>query len=134
MTHIQTVQSFFQHFGTRNLEKILAMLTPDVHWSVPGDAARIPWTGERHGHAQMPAFFEAVYDPNIAQVRAFNINKMFEDGDDVLVMGDFAYHYPASGRDYAGDFIIHFRVRGEQIAGYKIYEDSASIASAYLGH
>lgn len=131
---VEVVKGFFETFGKGNISNVLERLTDDVEWLVPGDGARVPWTGERHGREVMRAFFETVTDPKIAQVRRFELHRFFADGDDVVVLGRFGYHYPGSGRDYEGDFAIHFTVRGGKIARYQIFEDSGGIAAAYLGH
>ncbi|MFF3851026.1 nuclear transport factor 2 family protein [Streptomyces sp. NPDC002328] len=46
---IATVEAYFDAFGTRDLERILAHFAPDATWTVPGDPALTPWAGSRTG-------------------------------------------------------------------------------------
>jgi ketosteroid isomerase-like protein len=127
----QVVEDFFGALGSGDTTGAIAALSEDVTWFVPGDRAVVPWTGEWHGREEMRQFFSIVGE--VAEPRAFELHKTLADGDDVVVLGRFAYYYPGSGQVFDDEFAMHFRVRDGQIASYRIHEDSRALERAFTG-
>jgi hypothetical protein len=127
----QVVENFFAALGSGDTARAVAALSDDVTWFVPGDRSVVPWTGTWRGHDQMRTFFSIIAD--VAEPRAFELHKTFADGDDVVVLGRFAYFYHGSGQLFDDEFAMHFTVSAGKIAAYRIHEDSYALARAFTG-
>jgi hypothetical protein len=117
--------------GSGRVDAVLALLHPEVTWTVPGDAAATPWVGVRRGHEAVRDFFAVV--ARVAEPRAFTVQALLAEGRDVVALGRFAYHYPGSGRTFEDDFALHLRVEGGLVTRYRIHEDSLALQRAFTG-
>jgi ketosteroid isomerase-like protein len=127
----ETVQKLFAALGGGDIDGVINLLDPEVTWFVPGDRALVPWVGTWRGHEEMREFFTII--AKVAEPRAFELFKIFDDENDVVVLGRFAYFYPSSGQVFDDQFAMHFTVIDGKITSYRIHEDSYALANAFTG-
>ncbi|MFF9808244.1 nuclear transport factor 2 family protein [Streptomyces coeruleorubidus] len=128
---IATVEAYFDAFGRRDMERILAHFPPDATWTIPGDPALTPWAGSRTGpegiRQSLTAFFTAV------EPLAFELGTVVEADGRVLVPGRYASRFHPSGQVLESEMIMRFTVTDGLITDYRVFEDSLGITRAHLG-
>lgn len=119
-------QAFLSALAQGTLRRDL--LAEDIEWIVPGDPARTPWTGTRHGIAAVEQFWRQVGEAG--EPLAFDILRWYDGEDEVLARGRFAYRY-RNGQVYDGPFVLRLCVQNGLLTRYEIFEDSGAIAQAH---
>ena len=104
------------------------LLAEDIEWIVPGDPARTPWTGTRHGREAVDRFWQQVAEAG--EPLAFDVLRWYDGEDEVLARGRFAYRY-RNGHVYDGPFVLRLCVRDGLLTRYEMFEDSGAIAQAH---
>ena len=128
MTPGQVVRHYLDTFFEKNVDKTLACLTDDVAWKVQG-APGVPTIGARRGKQAVRewlALFPLHFEP-----LAFRVDTVFENGDQVVVTGDFAHRIKSTGREFRSDFAALCTVREGRISAYNFIEDSYALWQAF---
>jgi 3-oxoadipate enol-lactonase len=128
MTPGAVVQSYFDAFGAGDLDAALALLTDDVVWHVDG-ALSVPTIGLVRGRERVRRWLTEF--PDGFTPRVFAIDRLFENGDEVVATGRFRHLARRTGRVVGSDLAIRFRVRDGRIARYQILEDSLLLSRAF---
>ncbi|UQI46525.1 nuclear transport factor 2 family protein [Streptomyces sp. HU2014] len=127
-----TVNAFFAALGTRDLDGLLALIAEDATWTIPGDPAIVPWTGERHGRDALPeGFFTPLFEA--AEPLAFEVLHSHTGDGTVYVHGSFRYRFHVSRQVLDDEFVMRFTVADGRITSYRIFEDSLGLARAHTG-
>ncbi len=83
MSHADTVRRMYEAFGAGDVPALLSHVAPDVVWDYGPCSVQLPWLTERHGHAGVVEFLQAL--------AAFEFHrfepKAIVDGPDGLVIG-----------------------------------------------
>lgn len=127
-TASQVVQNYFDVFFSHDVDKTLQCLTDDVVWRVQG-AADVPTIGTRHGRQQVREWLELF--PKHFQPMDFDIQRMFESGDQVVVIGHFTHRILDTGKEFSSDFATICTVRDGKLAAYNFLEDSYGLWDAF---
>ena len=124
----EIVRAYFEAFLKGDLEAALSMLTDDIQWYVQG-APNVPTVGLWQGKEQVRAWF--LNFPKKFKPLAFELERYFENGDEVIVTGRFKHLALPTNREVGSELAIHFKLRGGQISSYKILEDSYALFVAF---
>ncbi|MHA0285543.1 nuclear transport factor 2 family protein [Mycobacterium sp. C3-094] len=127
-TASQVVQNYFDVFFSHDVDKTLQCLTDDVVWRVQG-AADVPTIGTRHGRQQVREWLELF--PKHFQPMDFDIQRMFESGDQVVVIGHFTHRILDTGKEFSSDFATVCTVQDGKLAAYNFLEDSYGLWDAF---
>ncbi|MBV8996724.1 MAG: nuclear transport factor 2 family protein [Pseudonocardiales bacterium] len=101
------IQQIYDDFAAGNIPAVLAMLTEDIHWHVPG---RGPISGDYHGPAEVLGFFE--HFRRLADEGSFSIriDDMLAKGDRVIVL--CTESATPDGRSWSSPQVHAWTVRG----------------------
>lgn len=124
----QVVQNYFDTFFSHDVDKTLQCLTDDVLWHVQG-ASDVPTIGTRHGKEEVREWLELF--PKHFEPLDFDIQRMFEKGDQVVVIGHFTHRILDTGREFGSDFATICTVRDGKLAAYNFLEDSYGLWDAF---
>ncbi|WP_221936913.1 nuclear transport factor 2 family protein [Mycolicibacterium sp. 018/SC-01/001] len=127
-TASHVVQNYFDVFFSHDVDKTLQCLTDDVVWHVQG-AADVPTIGTRHGRQQVREWLELF--PKHFEPIDFDIQRMFESGDQVVVIGHFTHRILDTGKEFSSDFATICTVRDGLLAAYNFLEDSYGLWDAF---
>ncbi|XOK14356.1 nuclear transport factor 2 family protein [Agrobacterium tumefaciens] len=128
MTPTQVVQHYLETFFKKDVEKTLQCLTEDVVWKVQG-ASDVPTVGLRHGRDQVRdwmALFPVNFEP-----LDFQVERTFESGDKVVIIGNFKHRIRSTGKDFVSDFAAICSVRDGKVSAYNFIEDSYALWRAF---
>jgi len=124
MTPAQVVQHYLDTFFKKDVEKTLQCLTEDVIWKVQG-AADVPTIGLRRGRDQVREWM-ALFPVNFEPLE-FHIERTFESGDQVVIIGNFKHRILSTGKEFASDFAAICSVRDGKVSAYNFIEDSYAL-------
>ncbi|PWU02178.1 MAG: ketosteroid isomerase [Terriglobia bacterium] len=126
--NIQIVQEAYSAFSRGDIPGLLATLTEDVTWTMPGEP-EIPFAGKRSGKAGAAEFFRRLNESD--EVLNFEPREFFANGDKVVVLGLYRARARATGKIVENDWAHVFGLRSGKISSWIEYCDTASVASAY---
>ncbi|SCF00401.1 nuclear transport factor 2 family protein [Micromonospora mirobrigensis] len=131
MTTRDVVERFFAMVGGgADPEEIALLFAEDVDWDLPGSPA-IPWVGRRSSRAEVADYLRVLGANIVPEENVDQIEAILYDGDDAVMLGRFGRVARSTGRRYEMAVAMHFRVRGDQIVAFRLYEDSFQVAEAY---
>jgi ketosteroid isomerase-like protein len=126
--NIQTVQEAYADFGRGDIAAILARLTEDVTWNMPG-GPEIPFAGQRKGPAGAAEFFRILNESD--EMLDFEPREFFAKGDKVVVLGWYRGRARTTGKEAGMEWVHVFTLRDGKIAGWVEFTDTLMIANAY---
>ncbi|QIK63466.1 SnoaL-like domain-containing protein [Leucobacter viscericola] len=126
----ETVDTFFAHFGSGNLEGVVAAFADNVDFLVAG-APNVPWTGARNTRDEVADFFTLLMQGGLTEPEEFVVEATIVDGDQAVVTGHSRFRVVATGKSFENPFAIHFTVRDGQLTRYYMHEDSYAISEAF---
>ena len=126
----QTVMDLYAAFGRGDLPAVLAALTDDVEWVVPGPAD-VPMAGTCQGKQAVQAWFGTVAE-NLA-FRVFEPREVIAQSDKVVALIYAEAVARRSERPIAGHEAHVWTCRDGKITRHHAYQDTAAIAAAYRG-
>ena len=126
--NIQLVKQAYEHYGRGDMQSLLALMTEDVDWSLPGPS-EIPWAGRRKGRQGAEEFFRLLGAAD--ELENFEPREFFASGDKVVVLGHYRGRARSTGKIVEDDWVQVFTFRSGKIAGFTEYYDTASVAASY---
>ncbi len=127
-TNISVVQNLYAAFGRRDIEGILALLTPDVEWGEPENPYN-PAGGTRFGHA---GFLEWIKIGREAEdILVLEPRKFLNDADTVAVVGYMKCLAKPTGRIYESDFVHVITVEEGRVKKFQEFFDTYRAGEAF---
>jgi len=124
----ETVRAIYEAFGRGDVDAILEECTDDVDWSTDAANEVAPWHGVKHGHAELPSFFEGIAQSG--SVDEFTpLSFAANDNDEVMVFIRFAFTSNDTGKSASMHLHHYWRLRDGKVAYYRGSEDTALIAA-----
>jgi ketosteroid isomerase-like protein len=124
-----TIGEFFTRFGAGDRPGMLELFAPDVDFVVAGAEEVVPWAGKQPSLAGVEEFLRIALED--ISTEKFAIAKILVDGEDGVVLGEFAHRIHRTDQVFASTFALHIRVRDERITKYHMFEDSHRAALAW---
>jgi uncharacterized protein len=126
--NVQLVKNAYSAFQRGDVPAILALLSDDVTWELPGPA-EIPYAGRRRGHEGAAEFFRLLGESD--EVLVFEPHRFLADGDLVIVLGRYEARVKSTGRVAKTDWVHVFELRDGLAVSWREYLDTAAWAQAY---
>jgi ketosteroid isomerase-like protein len=122
------VQDVYTAFAKRDIQSILALLSPDVEWGEPANPFN-PAAGMRHGHA---GFLEWL---NIGRqsedILVLEPRKFLADNDSVAVIGYTKCLAKPTNQTYETDFVHLVTLKDGKITRFQEFFDTYAAAEAF---
>jgi ketosteroid isomerase-like protein len=125
--NLQVVKDGYAAYGRGDIPGVLALLSEDIEWHIPG--AGLPLAGTYRGHNGVANFFEKLALET--DVLDFQPREFVAEGDRVLVIGWERTKVKATNRTLEADWVMAFTVRNGKVAKFREYTDTKAIAAAY---
>ncbi|MFD9631051.1 nuclear transport factor 2 family protein [Streptomyces violascens] len=126
---VDTVDAFFEAFGTGNQSALLDLFADKVDFTVAG-SPHVPWAGSRSTKEEIAEFF-GLFGQVLTPPESFAITGKVADGEDAVVFATCVFGVLATGKKFTNSYALHFKVADERIVGYRMYEDSYAIHEAF---
>jgi ketosteroid isomerase-like protein len=128
--HIEAVRRGYEAFGRGDLDALLSIFHEDIEWKVSGPPD-LPTAGTRRGHQQVREFFHKVEE--VFDVQKFEPKTFVVDGGTVVVLGTDTARIKATGKVVEEDWVHVFTFRGDKVAHFREYVDTAAIVAELRG-
>ena len=126
--NVSLVQQLYAAFARRDIQVILATLSPDVEWSEPTNPLN-PAAGTRHGHA---GFLEWLQIGNQSEeVLVLEPHQFLTDNDTVAVVGYTRCLAKSTGKTYETDFVHLVSFKDGKIVRFREFFDTYAAAEAF---
>jgi ketosteroid isomerase-like protein len=128
MTNVAVVHDVYAAFVRRDIQAILAHLSPDVVWGEPENPFN-PAAGTRHGHA---GFLEwARIGHEAEDIEVLEPQQFLTSEDAVAVVGHLRCRAKATGRSYESDFVHVVTFRNGMITRFQEFFDTYTAGEAF---
>jgi uncharacterized protein len=126
--NIAVVQTLYSAFGRRDINAMLALLSPDVEWSEPENPYN-PAGGTRYGHA---GFLEWVQIGRSSEdILILEPRKFLADEDSVAVVGYMKCLAKPTGKTYECDFVHLATLDGGKVKSFREFFDTYLASEAF---
>src|ERR1700733_15424705 len=98
--NIQIVKDFFAAIGSHNEHHLLAFVSEDIEWIIPGEGW--PLAGTYHGHAELAAVLKKA--SNEVEMKYPKPPEFVAQGDRVIVIGVADGKIYATNKPYHDEF------------------------------
>jgi len=123
--NIRTVKDFFTAIGRGDREALLALVTDDIEWIIPG--RDWPLAGTHRGHAGLAALLETA---SKSLETSTEPREFVAQGDRVLVVGVATGKVKATNKAFVDDWIFAITVRDDRLTSIREYVDTQALARA----
>ena len=128
---LSVVEAAYQAFAVRDIEALLALLSPEVEWGEP-DNPHIPSAGTRHG---IDGVMEWLQVGNKTEaIVEFVPMRFLVEGDTAAVIGRTRVVARPTGRSYDTDFVHLVTVTDGTIVRFQEFFDTWLAAEAFREH
>jgi ketosteroid isomerase-like protein len=125
---IRTVQEVYAAFARRDVQAILAVLSPDVEWGEPANPFN-PAAGTRRGHA---GFLEWLQIGRASEeILALETRQFLADMESVAVVGHTKCLAKPTGKTYETDFVHLVTFKDGKIVRFQEFFDTYAAAEAF---
>lgn len=124
----KVVEAYLAAFAEGRLDDIVNLLDDNVVWHIDGEPG-VSTVGVLKGPARVRRWLQSF--PLNFRPLDFSISEIITHDDRVLVLGRFRHIVLSTGNTVGSDMIISFRVSGEKIIRYQMFEDSALLSRAF---
>ncbi|MEO7993909.1 MAG: nuclear transport factor 2 family protein [bacterium] len=123
------IQQLYACFAQQDLPGILALMAPDVVWTLQCPNPPVVPGGPRHGVAGVQEFFVQV--ATCEDISEFVIDYLVGDDSHVIARGHETTLVRATGKTYKSAWTHCWTVANGQITQWEGFYDSAAMAAAY---
>lgn len=126
----KVVQDAYAAYGRGDIRSLLTLLSDDVEWEgVIGAGPNVPSRGLHKGRQQVATFFEQI--AATADFKRFEPQEFVAENDSVVVLGFYEVVIKQTGRRFASDWVMVFKLRDGRIVRFREFTDSLGLTSAY---
>lgn len=130
-SNLELVRSVYAAFVRKDLTAILDLQADDAQWSVAASADQIPWAAPRPGREGVAEFLKTLSNWLVAE--EFEVREYVASGDKVVALGSQRGYVRPNSRSYEFDFVHVWTVLEGKIARFRVYYDTAYVASRLHG-
>ncbi|MBW5437525.1 nuclear transport factor 2 family protein [Bradyrhizobium canariense] len=123
--NIQTVKDFFAAIGRGDREALLALVTEDIEWIIPGEDW--PLAGTHRGHDGVTDLLETA---SRSVETSTEPREFVAQGDRVLVVGFAKGKIKATNKTFRDDWVFAITVRNGKLTNIREYIDTQALARA----
>src|SRR3954463_11607269 len=123
--NIRTVKDFFAAIGRGDSEALLALVTEDIEWIIPGEDW--PLAGTHRGHDRVTGLLETA---SRSIETSTEPREFVAQGDRVLVVGFAKGKIKATNKTFRDDWVFAITVRNGKLTNIREYVDTQALARA----
>ncbi|MGY4436571.1 ketosteroid isomerase-like protein [Bradyrhizobium sp. F1.13.1] len=123
--NIQTVKDFFAAIGRGDREALLALISADIEWIIPGEDW--PLAGTHRGHDGVTDLLETA---SRSIETSTEPREFVAQGDRVLVVGFAKGKIKATNKTFRDDWVFAITIRNGKLTNIREYIDTQALARA----
>jgi len=125
---VELVRQAWESVGNGDYGRLSDLLANDVVWVIPS-MPNVPFAGTWRGRDQVQKFFRLVEATQ--EVIEFTPCEVIAQGDQVVVLGNFANRVKATGKISRSQWAQVWTIRDGQIASMLEFVDTNAVSSAF---
>jgi ketosteroid isomerase-like protein len=125
------LSAWYAAIRTGDTAALAEAVTPDVHIAYRGRPGLLPWSADWHGVAGTMEFLARV--THHLEVLEVTPLRRIASGDAVVVMLSGRWRARATGREVVAEVVNVFTLRGDRVAAYQVFHDTAALWEALRG-
>jgi len=123
--NVQTVKDFFAAIGRGDKDGLLALITEDIEWIIPGEDW--PLAGTHRGHAGLA---DVLQKASKTMETSTEPREFVAQGDRVLVVGVATGKIKATNKPFKDDWVFAITVQNGKLTKIREYIDTQALARA----
>ena len=123
------VQQAYDNFRAGRIDKLLALLSKDISWTLP-EIKGVPIGGKKNGLAAVGDFFVLIND--LEESLLFETRALIAEGDKVVALGSYSWRVRSTKRNYKSDYAHVWTFSNGKVIDFREYFDTASLRDAFL--
>lgn len=127
--NVRAVKDFFAALGSGDKERVLALVTEDIEWIIPGEDW--PLAGTHRGHAGLADVLQKASET--VEMTYPKPPEFVAQGDRVLVVGVATGKIKATNKPFKDDWIFDIAVKNGKLTKIREYIDTQALAKAAAG-
>ena len=127
--NVEAVKDFFAALGSGDKERLLALVTEDMEWIIPGEDW--PLAGTHRGHAGLADVLQTASET--VEMTYPKPPEFVAQGDRVLVVGVATGKIKATNKPFKDDWIFDVAVKNGKLTKIREYIDTQALAKAAAG-
>lgn len=127
-TNIAIVQGIYSAFARRDINAILALLSPAVEWGEPDNPFN-PTAGTRHGHEGFLQWVQIGRETE--DILLLEPQKFLADADTVAVIGRLRCLAKPTGRSYESQFVHVVTLKDGKVTVFREFFDTYAAGEAF---
>jgi ketosteroid isomerase-like protein len=127
--NVRAVKDFFAALGSGDKERVLALVTEDIEWIIPGEDW--PLAGTHRGHAGLANVLQKASET--VEMTYPKPPEFVAQGDRVLVVGVATGKIKATNKPFKDDWIFDIVVKNGKLTKIREYIDTQALAKAAAG-
>jgi ketosteroid isomerase-like protein len=124
--NVQVVKDFFAAIGSGDKQRVLALVTEDIEWIVPGEGWLL--AGAHRGHAGLADVLKKASEE--IEMTYPKPPEFVAQGDRVLVIGVATGKIKATNKPFKDDWVFDITVRNGKLTKIQEYIDTQALARA----
>ena len=128
--NVQRVQNIYDAFGRGDVDAVLDALTDAIEWTVPGPSA-LALSGTRRGKQAVREWFDI--SARHVSYQVFEPRQFIAQDQTVVALVHTEATALPIGQAYATPEAHIITFRGDKVARFQTFEDTAAVAAAFHG-
>jgi ketosteroid isomerase-like protein len=124
--NIQIVKDFFAAIGRSDKDGLLALVSEDIEWTVPGDDW--PLAGTHRGHAGLAAVLQKASEE--VEMTYPTPPEFVGQGQRIFVVGVATGRIKSTNKPFKDNWVFDITVRDSKVANIREYIDTQAMARA----
>ncbi len=124
--NVQLVKDFFAAMGSGDKQRLLALVTEEIEWIIPGEDW--PLAGTHCGHAGLADLLQKASDT--VETSYPEPPEFVAQGDRVLVVGVATGKIKATNKTFEDHWVFDMTVRNGKLTNVREYIDTQALARA----
>jgi uncharacterized protein len=124
--NIQIVKDFFAAIGRSDKDGLLALVSEDIEWTVPGDDW--PLAGTHRGHAGLAAVLQKASEE--VEMAYPTPPEFVGQGQRVFVVGVATGRIKSTNKPFKDNWVFDITVRDSKVANIREYIDTQAMVRA----
>ncbi|NJP99339.1 nuclear transport factor 2 family protein [Streptomyces zingiberis] len=136
MSTREVVGELLRRIGEGDPERVAELYADPCDWRLDWPEAEhgraaTPWIRHRSTRADVADHFRELAGHHVPEAAGTEIERIFVDGSDAIVLGEIRQTARPTGRAYRARFALRLTVEGGLVTRHHVYEDSLAVAQAF---
>ena len=122
------VQQAYDNFRAGRIDKLLALLSKDISWTLP-EIKGVPLGGKKNGLAAIGEFFVLIND--LEESLLFETSALIAEDNKVVALGRYSWRVRSTRQKYKSDYAHVWTFSNGKVIAFQEYFDTAALREGF---